>query len=276
MRLSAEKRQLKITDLALAKAQKYARLVDDIFGPQECIGFLAGDANSDIIDTVVLSPRQEVSPSRAEIDGSGVLSAGRELQRLGKQAKGWWHSHGRLPPFHSATDDANTADLLNQIGHVQWTYIKERLMRVDSVPDGTVRLINDSNEVVELQLDPALAAQLNQTPIQATHKVPVSIAYSLVVNAHNDPPYAELHTRAWCKQTQTTQLSKQTVPVIVVDSWHEETLRQEIRAKVHVKRAAVTSSAPPPSAAKADHPTTWHRLTALLPMLALLLPPHRG
>ena len=275
MKLPPEKCQLKITDLALRRAQMYACLVDEMYGPQECIGFLAGDAASDLIDTVILAPQQRVSASRAEIEGPGVLAAGRELEQLGKRPMGWWHSHGRFAPFHSSTDDTNTRDVLLQISHAHWTFMVEKLMPIKSTTAGTVRLVNDTNEIVELRLDPALAEQLTQSPLRAWRKVPVSLAYSLVVNAKGDPPHAELYTRSWCSQAQSTQINHQVVPLTIVDTFDEVPLRQEIAAKVRPTQATTRPALDPlPAGANPlgmEHPSGRHTATAAFPLITTLL-----
>jgi len=109
------KRKLKITTESLWYIQTYIRLVHKHIGPNECGGFLAGEPGSDIVDMALLAPHQTVTPSSVTIDAQGVLAAGREIQKHGKQAKGWWHSHGQLPVFHSSTDDTNTEHILSQI-----------------------------------------------------------------------------------------------------------------------------------------------------------------
>ena len=275
MKLPPEKCQLKMTDLALRRTEAYACLVNEMYGPQECIGFLAGNADSDVIDTVILAPQQRVSASRAEIDGQGVLAAGRELERLGKQPKGWWHSHGRFATFHSTTDDSNTRDVLLQISHAHWTYMAEKLMLTQSPTVGVVRFVNDTNEIVEIRVDPALAEQLSQTSLRAWRKVPVSLAYSLVVNAQGDPPHAELYTRAWCSQTQSTQINRQVVPVTIVDTFDEVPLRQEIAAKVRpmqVTRRPATDTLPiAGNSVGRGQSTGWHMVTAVFPFITALL-----
>lgn len=263
MHLPPEMCKLKITEKALNTALAYARLVNEVIGPYECIGFLGGDAGSDVVDTVILSPSQLVSSSRAEIDGEGVLAAGRALEALNKLPKGWWHSHGPHPIFHSAIDNHNSREVLNQIGHVHWTWILETLRLLTKTREGIVCLVDDADEVIELEMDAALATRLARSTVRVRRKIPVSIAYSLVVNANGDPPHAELYGRTWCKHKRTTYIHKQTVPITVVDTIVDDALREEIKSKVSLRRPPVAPKATlsPPADKKRRRRFLWRLIS---------------
>lgn len=226
--------KLPITEAALQTAQTYAYLVHERLAPVECIGFLAGDAGSNLVDTVILAPDQQVSAAHAAISGQGVLAAGRELQRLGKQPLGWWHSHGMLPNFHSAQDHANTGDILAQVS--RWTYIEEEWLPRPGLSPDEVRLVNpQNNEIVTLVVkDKALADNLLQAAPVVRRQTPVALAYSLVINARGEPAHAELHARYWCSVAQEAHVIGRVVPLEILPTLDEARLLADIRQRVQL------------------------------------------
>lgn len=233
MDLPEQKLKLRITERALKTAQTFARLIHEHVGPYEGIGFLAGEAGTDVIDTVILAPGQRVTRTSVVIDGCSVLAAGREIERLGKQAKGWWHSHGRLSIFHSGVDDANTQDVLAQIAPSNSICCLEYELFLQGMDGNGAVLFSDGHEVIEISVgDSETAKKLVHAPPSIRRKVPIGMAYSLVVNSREEKPYAELHTRRWCPTCQTAHVEQYTVPVEVIPTLNEAELVKEVEAKV--------------------------------------------
>ncbi|MBP8002260.1 MAG: Mov34/MPN/PAD-1 family protein [Chloroflexi bacterium] len=234
MTLPLQEHPLRITENALHKAQAYAHLVDAHIGPVECIGFLAGEAGSDLIDTVSLAPYQQVSATSAVISGRGVLAAGRELERLGKKVKGWWHSHGHLAPFHSHTDDSNTHDILNQIMLTCQTQISQPWPYELTTEADALRLTSPAQpEGWEIRVgSPEMAQQFAAAIQHITYHTQVALAYSLVVNARGDTPHAELHSRRWCPTCQTAHIQKQVVALEIISLLDEAQMLNEVKERV--------------------------------------------
>jgi len=245
---------LRIAERALHKAQTYARLVVKTLGNYECLGFLLGDPQSDIVIDVLLAPGQRVTCASVVVDGPGVLAAGREIADRGLRALGWFHSHGLMEPFHSGTDDANTEELLGQLAPCNLFDIAETLA---AATDGAGRrFFLDGEERLEL----VAAGDAPLPEVQLRRTAPVGFAYSLVVNALGDKPHAELYTKRWCPHCRHETISRAQVSLEILPDGDEEQLVAEIRERV-------TPAGPRVRVAETVVEATAHGVSRLLPML---------
>src|SRR3989344_9669404 len=108
-----------ITEYAFEKAYTYARLaVQKARSTIECGGYLIAprDAQDRTATDSFLARNQDVSGGLFTIKAEDVIKAGREINEMGYRALGWWHSHGNLRTFFSATDDNGQRTVLNEIG----------------------------------------------------------------------------------------------------------------------------------------------------------------
>ncbi len=232
MQLPEDHQRLRITDQALLQVNRYARLVNQLHPGCECIGFLLG-GQDDLVDSVMLAPGQTVSHVSARIDAQSVLACGREMEQMGKQPKGWWHSHGHMSPFHSETDNENTVAVLMQITASNRTCL-EHQMEVRMGESGRMSIVDDTGSV-ELNSDaPELLERLALAGMKARRIVPAGYAYSLVVNAHDSAtPHAEVFTSAWCSGCNMPSIQQLEVPLEVVYTVASDMqLIAEIEAKV--------------------------------------------
>ena len=249
MELPAEKRRLKITSMALRRVQTFAQLVDEHIGSgYECIGFLLGQAGSDVADAVMLAPGQRVTTASVIIDGPSVLAAGREIEGLGQTVIGWWHSHGRLQNFHSGTDDNNTRDVLHQIACSNHFDLEQELLPQTTNGNSASLSFTDGSESIEILGEPGIVQQLLEAHVRVRRRIAIGFAYSLVVNAGGDEPHAELHTRQWCPNCHKTVYARLVVPVEIVPAAEEDRLVDEVKAKVTPAFRAPMTVAPAVSA----------------------------
>ena len=233
MELPTEKRRLLITSAALRRVHTVARLVDEHIGSGcECMGFLLGQAGSDIVDTVILAPGQRVTTASVIMDGQSVLAAGREIQALGKTVLGWWHSHGGLRNFHSGTDDNNTRDVLLQIAFANHLDLEQELLPQTTDGHSASLSFADGSESIEILGEQGIAQRLMDAHIRVRRRIAVGFAYSLVVNARGDEPHAELYTQQWCPGCHKTVYARLVVPVGVVPAAEDDQLVAEVKAKV--------------------------------------------
>lgn len=224
--LPFDRERLRITERALRKAEAYARLVVKTLGNYECLGFLLGDPQSDVVTDVLLAPGQRVSCASVVVDGASVLAAGREIAGRGLRALGWFHSHGLMEPFHSGTDDANTEELLGQLAPCNMFDVAETLA---AAADGTGRrFFVDGEERLEL----VAAGDTPLPDVQLRRTAPVGFAYSLVVNASADKPHAELYTKRWCPHCGHETISRARVSLEILPDGDEEALVAEIHERV--------------------------------------------
>lgn len=206
-----------ITPQALHLILLLALLNDRRHGGVECMGILAGPPGCNLIDTVILAPEQTVTAVSVTVSPQAVLEIGRELERLHKEAKGWWHSHGRLPPFHSGADDTNSRHLLAQIGYLNRHFLDTPLTLAGFGNGGRIYLNGREGQLVELEgIEPTLALSLADAPFTARLRQPVESVVSLVVNARGDAPYAERLTRHACSFCGVEHLHQERVELAVV------------------------------------------------------------
>jgi proteasome lid subunit RPN8/RPN11 len=189
--------RLTISAHALLKVQEYARVVAERFGPAECAGFLLSDRASCVIDDVMLAPGQEVGGTSVTVSATAVLAAGREIEKAGRQVRGWWHSHGAHPVFHSQTDDETTEDVLNQIAATSELCEEEELL-------------------------PSLAPNGGMVFERG------AFAFSLVVNASGEAPHAEL----FLLRPGSDDLVRRVVPIEVASGLDRARIEQDVEERV--------------------------------------------
>lgn len=226
---------LNITEKALRKAQKYAQLVVEEFGPKECMGYLLTDADNDsgIVTDVLLAPNQEVTGTSVEIDGSAVIQAGKEARERGKRVIGWWHSHADFSPFHSSIDDKNTRIVLNQIQSSNYESTVDEVVfdkLTTTVEDDRV-IISSQERDLTLVLRNKSATVPDILEVKLKRREYVSYAYSLVVTADSQKTYAEIALKRWCDQCSCEGTESYEVELNIIDG-EEEQMREEVKAKV--------------------------------------------
>jgi proteasome lid subunit RPN8/RPN11 len=246
MELPIERRRLRITAEALRRAQTYAQLVNRHVGNgYECMGFLLGEAGSDVVDSVMLAPGQRVTTASVRVDGQHVLIAGREIEQSGKTVVGWWHSHGHFQNFHSGTDDDNTRDVLLQIAFSNHLDLEEELLPQATDDHGAILSYADGSGSIEIFGEHVIAQQLVEARIRVRRRSAVGFAYSLVVNARGDEPHAELYMRQWCASCQKNEYDRQVVPIEIVPTMDDKQLVEEVKAKVSAAHRAPAAPALP-------------------------------
>jgi len=202
--------QAYITRSALNKANTYARLVCDVLEKSaECYGYLISPRGikDRLVRDVYLAPNQ-VSSCDVKVSGEEVISAGRDIDKMGYKVLGWWHSHADFDPFHSGTDDENMMKVLNAIAATNFvtTYRPMPLMSGEL----GVRRRGTNVEIYEVN-NPHKKFRLNLSSeefkardlgivksLVADMPARVGFAYSIVVNARGDKPYCEVATRDFC------------------------------------------------------------------------------
>lgn len=226
--MKAQLECLRISAHALLKAQDYARLVAERFGPVECAGFLLSQPRSLVIDEVTFAQRQEVDECSVTVPGDAVLAAGREAEAGGWIVRGWWHSHGEHSVFHSATDVKTTSDLLEQICFASGICDEEELAP-SLQPDGGM-VFERENETLRVIL-PASAA--GPVRVRLVCRVEVGVAFSLVVNARGDPPRAEVCLR---HPGSDGRIERRAVPIAITSGLDRELMRHEVEGCVQRRR----------------------------------------
>lgn len=104
----------------LTLARDAMRAIDDAARAadvHECLGFLASRPGDDIVTTIECLDAR-ASRTRADATPMAVKEGVDRLTRRGLIARGIWHSHGRLPVFHSGTDIATIHRLLPAMSRV--------------------------------------------------------------------------------------------------------------------------------------------------------------
>jgi hypothetical protein len=215
--------RLIISAHALLKVQEYARVVADRFGPAECAGFLLSDHTSCVIDDVMLAPGQEVSGSSVTVAATSVLAAGRDVEAAGRLVRGWWHSHGAHPVFHSPTDDETTMDVLDQIATTSQVCEEEELLPSIAADGGMV--FERRSETLRVVVPPSAAGVVRVQLMRQTH---VGFAFSLVVNALGEAPRAELFFR----RIGSDDLVRRVVPIEVASGLDRTQIEHEVEQRV--------------------------------------------
>lgn len=233
--------QLDITFYAFKKAVIYARLVAQERGGSECIGYLLADRESAalLVDDVLLAPHQRATPSSVQIEGSAVLTAGREIQARGKRAIGWWHSHNNMAAFHSCIDDENTEKLLHELAPANLHYGREALPLQMQVAEEGLQLRDNAGVLGVLQshsLSTTYHSPLSTSVATLQRIIPVGVVFSLVVNVRGQT-YVEVASKQWCGFCQREEVKTQRIPLRLVEQEDEPrldvvALRAEVRRKV--------------------------------------------
>jgi proteasome lid subunit RPN8/RPN11 len=233
--------QLDITFYAFRKAVTYAQLVAQERGGGECMGYLLTDRESAnlLVDDVLLAPRQRVTRSSVQVEGSAVLAAGREIEARGKRAVGWWHSHADMSAFHSCIDDENSEKLLHDLAPANLRYAQAAMpVQLQPIEDG-FQLRSSAGVMGVLQPHSPLTTHHSPlTSSEATlHRIiPIGVAFSMVVNVRGQT-YVEVACKQWCGFCQREEIKTQRVPLRLVEQESEPpldkfALRAEVRRKV--------------------------------------------
>lgn len=113
---TAEIEKLAITQNTLNKIKAYSKIVCEK-SERECYGFLLNkkSENNHIIYNAILACEQIVSGVHAEIGPSGAFKSKAEIENLGYDAIGCWHSHHSMGAWHSGTDNQNLEKLVHSI-----------------------------------------------------------------------------------------------------------------------------------------------------------------
>ena len=167
---------LRITKGAYEKAMLYAKLVSEIAGSgMECYGYLLKpkDSVEDIVTDVYLGDGQDALSAHVYLSGEGVKRAMDEMEPMGYQIVGWWHSHGTMDTFHSGWDKRNFLTVLHSIAPRTMYRIEE---------------IDVSREEGDVWFD---AYKVKGVPEDADVKVLRKVerdpfVYSMVVNVYKD------------------------------------------------------------------------------------------
>ncbi|MDD5192122.1 MAG: Mov34/MPN/PAD-1 family protein [Candidatus Nanoarchaeia archaeon] len=108
--------KLVITKNTLNKIKAYSKIVCEK-GDIECYGFLLNpkSENNHIIYNAILACDQMVSGVEASIGPEGAFKSKAEIENLGYDAIGCWHSHHGMGAWHSGTDDRNLEKLVHSI-----------------------------------------------------------------------------------------------------------------------------------------------------------------
>src|SRR5690242_18758272 len=100
-------RPLTLTSIAMSLIDDHVRAA----GARECLGFLASEPGTAAVTAIEYLPSR-ASSAHADAAPMAVKAAADRLAARGLIARGLWHSHGRLPVFHSGTDLATMHRLL--------------------------------------------------------------------------------------------------------------------------------------------------------------------
>ncbi len=111
-----EVENLTITRNTLEKIKAYAKIVCEK-GEIECYGFLLNPKSerSHIVYNAMLACDQLVSGASAAIDPQGAFKSKAEIENMGYDAIGCWHSHHGMGAWHSGTDDRNLEKLVHSL-----------------------------------------------------------------------------------------------------------------------------------------------------------------
>jgi len=227
---------LTITEQALRKAQRYARLVAEEYDDAECYGFLLGNSDERAIVTdVLLAPDQKVRRDSVDVSCEGILKAAEEIKKMGKKCLGVWHSHARFKPFHSHWDDENHEIVLGQLAPANYLTLEAEDVLLDgelntALKDGKLTIIG-SNGVLELTLKRGeLRESIEIAKVKLTAKDFIAFAYSLVVSC-GEKTYAEILIKRFGVSSVNDEMKRYEVKLNILSDDQEELLN-EIKAKV--------------------------------------------
>ena len=123
---------------------------------------------------------------------------------MGYRVLGWWHSHGNLRTFFSATDDNGQRTVLNEIGAFNYV-IQNEEKEVGNLEvraeDGRIVMFDrrspERKYEIEIDGDPS---KISIAKLKLLQEKKIGFAYGLVVNNRKikKEPYAEIATRDLC------------------------------------------------------------------------------
>lgn len=108
--------RLWITKNTLNKIKAYSKIICEK-GDIECYGFLLNPKaeNNHLVYNAILACDQVVSGVEAVIGPEGAFKSKAEIENLGYDAIGCWHSHHVMGAWHSGTDNRNLEKLVSSI-----------------------------------------------------------------------------------------------------------------------------------------------------------------
>jgi proteasome lid subunit RPN8/RPN11 len=249
-----------ITKDALMKARLYATLSKDNSGTNiECYGYPIGNIvkKNRVIEDVYFAPNQTNGSAHTLIPAESVIAAGREIRERGKRVLGWWHSHANFQPFHSGTDDENLKTVLDQVAPSNYITIYKNMNFLDgdikktrNGNGGSVIVCDRNNSSKRLEM---IFNELDENPLagmpmeKLVVRIPEKIcyAYSLVVNARGDTPYAEIAIRRFCNSCGRDEYeSFDHLPLRVLDydsgaEIDEKKMGEEVKTKLVLPRPRI-------------------------------------
>ncbi len=138
-------RSVKITKSAFEKMNFYAKVISEIVGQDvECMGTLMNhkEKYDNICKDVYLWKDQEIT------SGSGFThcfhDAYEQASKKGMKISGIWHSHGKIPVFHSSDDKIFLENRFKETNHK--FRIREKEVNFESIVDGEfIKLLDQRN-----------------------------------------------------------------------------------------------------------------------------------
>lgn len=239
------------------KMIKYARFARDKSG--ECYGYLIGSPNrvNRLIEDVYFAPNQTNNSAHTQISGKSVLKVGKDIREKEKRILGWWHSHADLSIFPSGTDDENFHTVLDQIAPTNYviSYDDIKFLKEDikKTLDGDKKLIvcdrNNSARRLEMLFSEISENPLTGIPLkEIIVRLPkqTSYAYSIIVNASEEKPYAGLLTREFCMSCRSNagREEPRELPLKILNykigvKLNDAELRKEVDSKIIRQRIVV-------------------------------------
>lgn len=267
------KNNLVITRKTLEKIRDYSRFVCEKRNI-ECYGFLLNpkDKKDHIVYNAILACDQIVSGVSAEIAAEGAFKSKAEIENLGYDAIGCWHSHHEIGAWHSSIDDSNLEKLVSLIAGNRELILEEREPLKRNFERNKL-LIRENGTEIEIKsptpiseylterkiINPeinymhtkdnrfflningkTISLALGEHELSFKHPKPeklrsVGYAYSLVVSMKK--VYAEIALKDICSVCEHSHIEKKPVRVEIISpdsdiSFTEEELKEEIKKKV--------------------------------------------
>lgn len=247
--------KLYIVKGALKKAQLYASFAKDYSNNTiECYGFSLGSLNKQnrVIEDIYFAPEQTNTSAHTRISAETVIQAGKEIREKKKRVLGWWHSHANFDPFHSGTDAENMKTVIDQVAPTNYinvyediTFLKDEIKKTFN-GDSSILVCDRNNSSKRLEMifasldkNPLIGMPMEKIIVRIPNKI--SYAYSLVVNANGEQPYAEIATIKFCSSCHSDEYESRKVPIRVLDvdtdiELDEKILREEVRSKIKINK----------------------------------------
>lgn len=171
--------------------------VCELFGkPLELYFYLLTDDTGEgpvRVTHVYLPWGQHLTSGSCSLSLEGKLKSYEELKTQGLPLAGWAHSHGKMPAFHSSTDDGNTLSRTYDSG---LEMMCESLLDEEELPVHLVEGPDDTNDII------------------ITHLTRVTYAYSVVLSLEEQELYGAVGMR---DNYGKTQLIKD-IPVEIIEA----------------------------------------------------------